>query len=79
MVFFDDILSYSKTWEEHPRDIDTTLGIMEQKSFHAKLSKCEFGLTKILYLGIMMSSKGVQVNQQKIQAILDWPPPTHLT
>ena len=66
LVFFDDILIYSKTWEEHLKHIDTILGILEQQSFYAKLSKCEFGLTEILYLGHIISSKGVQVDQQKI-------------
>lgn len=38
-------------------------------------SKCEFGLTKILYLGHVIGAEGVKVYQKKIQAILDWPPP----
>jgi len=36
-------------------------------------------LTEILYLRYIISSKGVQVDQQKFEAILDWPPPTNLT
>lgn len=61
-MFFDDILIYSTTWKEHLEHIDTVLGILEQKTFYAKLSKCEFGLTEILYLGHIISSKGVQVD-----------------
>ena len=41
----------------------------------SKISKCDFFLIEILYLEHIISSKGVQVDQQKIQAILDWPPP----
>lgn len=79
LVFFDDILIYSKTWEEHLKQIDIVLGIMESQSLYAKASKCEFGMTKILYLGHMISAIGVQVHQEKIRAILDWPPPRNLT
>ena len=53
LVFFDD----------HLKHIDTILGILEQQSFYAKLSKCEFGLIEILYLGHIISSKGVHVDQ----------------
>ena len=67
LVFFDDILIYSKTWEEHLKHIDTILGILEQQSFYAKLSKCEFGLTKILYLGHIKSSKGVRLINKKFR------------
>ncbi|XP_057835045.2 uncharacterized mitochondrial protein AtMg00860-like [Cryptomeria japonica] len=48
---------------------------MEVQSLYAKASKCEFRLTKILYLGHIIGTNGVKVHQEKIQAILDWPPP----
>ncbi|XP_059076371.1 uncharacterized mitochondrial protein AtMg00860-like [Cryptomeria japonica] len=73
-VSFDDILIYSRTWEEHMRHLDEVLGIMEAQSLFAKLSKCEFGLTEILYLGHVIGANGVKVHQEKIQAMLDWPP-----
>ncbi|XP_057865574.2 uncharacterized mitochondrial protein AtMg00860-like [Cryptomeria japonica] len=75
LVVFDDILVYSKTWEEHLRHLDKVMGIMESQSLFAKRSKCEFGMTKILYLGHIISARGVQVHQEKIQAILVWLPP----
>ena len=65
-VFFDDIVIYSKTWEEHLKHIDTILRFLEHNFFYAKLSKCEFGLIEILYLRYIISSKGVQVDKKKI-------------
>ncbi|XP_059066315.1 uncharacterized mitochondrial protein AtMg00860-like [Cryptomeria japonica] len=58
--------------------LDEVLGIMESQSLYAKRSKCEFGMTEVLYLGHVISAQGVQVHQEKIQAILDWPPPKTL-
>jgi hypothetical protein len=52
---------------------------MEDQSLYAKESKCEFGMTEVLYLGHIIGVKGVQVHQEKIQAILDWPTPKTLT
>ena len=79
MVFFDDILVYSRTWEEHLQHLDEVLSILEENFLFAKESKCEFGLNEILYLGHVIGADGVKVHQEKIQAILDWPPPTDVS
>jgi hypothetical protein len=58
--------------------VEQILTIIEEQSLYAKESKCEFGMTKVLYLGQIIRVKGVQVHQEKIQAIIDWPTPnTH--
>ena len=74
LVFFDDILIFSRTWEEHLQHLDEILSLMKEHFLLAKESKCKFGLTKILYLGHMIDAEGVKVHQEKIQAILVWPP-----
>lgn len=55
------------------------MGILENDSLFAKVSKCEFGVTTFLYLGHIISSTRVSVKPEKIKVILDWPPPTNLT
>jgi hypothetical protein len=79
LVFFDDLLIYRKTWDEHLRHVDQILSIMEEQSLYAKESKCKFGMTKVLYLGHIIEAKGVQVHQEKIKAIMEWPTPKTLT
>jgi hypothetical protein len=79
LVFFDDLLIYSRTQEEHLRHVDQILSIMEKQSLYAKESKCEFGMMEVLYLGHIIGAKGVQVHQEKIQAIMEWPTPKTLT
>jgi hypothetical protein len=70
LVFFDDILIYSKTWEEHLQHVDEVLRILVEQSFYAKLSKCEFGMTKLLYLGHVIGENGVHVHMENICAII---------
>ena len=79
LVFFDDILIYSRTWEEHLQHIETVLRILEEQQFYAKLSKCEFGLTEMLYLGHIIGVDGVRVHEEKIRAIREWPEPRNVT
>jgi hypothetical protein len=52
---------------------------MEEQSLYAKESKCEFGMTEVLYLGHIIEAKGVQVHQEKIKVIVEWPTPKILT
>jgi hypothetical protein len=52
---------------------------MEAESLYAKESKCEFGMTEVLYLGHIIGAKGVQVHQEKITSIMEWPTPKTLT
>ena len=59
LVFFDDILIYSKTWDEHLAHLGEVLDIMQAQSLYAKESKCEFGMRELLYLGHIISEKGV--------------------
>jgi hypothetical protein len=79
IVFFDDLLIYRKTWEEHLQHVEQILTIMEGQSLIAKEFKCEFGMTKVLYLGHIIGFKGVQVHQENIQVIVEWPTPKTLT
>jgi hypothetical protein len=67
-----------KTWEDHLRHINEILNIMKEQSLYAKETKCEFGMTEILYLGHIISAQGVRVHPEKIRAILDWPTPRSL-
>lgn len=74
MVFFDDILVYSRTWEEHLVHLDTVLGILDKESFFAKEPKCALGMVELLYLGHIISREGVRMEDpDKVRAIVDCP------
>lgn len=73
LVFFDDILIYSSTWAEHLRHVRIVFQTLHDHHLHRKRSKCEFGLSAVSYLGHVISSAGVAMDQHKIQAILNWP------
>ena len=76
LVFFDDILVYSKSWDDHLSHLHTVLTILSTNSLLAKESKCRFGVTSVDYLGHVISEQGVSVDLSKIIAVLEWPTPT---
>ncbi len=50
-----------------------------EKQLYAKLSKCEFGLKEISFLGHIVSAEGIKVDSSKIEAVLNWKPPKNVT
>jgi hypothetical protein len=78
LVFFDDILIYRKSWEDHVRHVDKVLQLLKEKQLYAKPSKCFFGVKEVEYLGHIVSHEGVKVDPNKIKAMMDWPIPKTL-
>lgn len=78
LVFFDDILIYSVSWEDHLRHLEVVLDTLKLHQLFAKFSKCSFGLQQVDYLGHIVSAQGVAMDNSKVQAILQWPIPGNL-
>ncbi|CAM8934098.1 unnamed protein product [Rhodiola kirilowii] len=78
LVFFDDILVYSKGWKEHVEHLQEVLTTLATHCYFAKPSKCEIASARVQYLGHLISYAGVEVDPDKIQAIKGWPIPNSL-
>ncbi|GJY80363.1 putative nucleotidyltransferase, ribonuclease H [Tanacetum coccineum] len=79
IVFIDDILVFSKSKEEHEDHLRTVLQILRQEKLYAKFSKCEFWLSRVAFLGHIVSSEGITMDPAKVEAITKWPRPTSVT
>ena len=79
VVFIDDILVYSKDAQEHEQHLRIALHIMREKQLFAKLSKCDFWLKEVPFLGHIVSAKGIRVDLVKIEVVVSWKPPRNVT
>nr|AAL31683.1 putative polyprotein [Oryza sativa Japonica Group]ABF97729.1 retrotransposon protein, putative, Ty3-gypsy subclass [Oryza sativa Japonica Group] len=79
VVFIDDILIYSKNEEEHKQHLRLVLEKLRQHQLYAKLSKCEFWLDQVAFLGHIITKEGVAVDPQKIKAVMEWKTPTSVS
>ncbi|GJY83865.1 putative reverse transcriptase domain-containing protein [Tanacetum coccineum] len=81
IVFIDDILVFSKSKEEHEEHLRTVLQILRQEKLYAKFSKVwlKFWLSKVAFLGHIVSAEGITMDPAKVEAITKWPRPTSVT
>lgn len=79
LVFFDDILVYSWSREDHLIHLQQVLEILRTNQLKAKLSKCVFDVQEVEYLGHIISRQGVATSPKKIQDIQNWSIPQIVT
>ncbi|PKU68484.1 RNA-directed DNA polymerase [Dendrobium catenatum] len=78
VVYFDDILIYSKSLEEHLQHLTTILQALRENQLFLNAAKCEFASTRVYFLGFIVSAKGVEADPRKVEAIANWPQPRSL-
>jgi hypothetical protein len=70
LAYVDDILVYSKAFEEHLRHLDTVIGKLIHAGFTLNAAKCKFCIKEITFLGHVISQAGVAADPTRIDAIL---------
>jgi hypothetical protein len=76
VVFIDDILVYSRSEEEHEEHLRLALQRLQEHRLYAKLSKCEFWMKQVAFLGHIISKGGISMDLSKVQDVLSWNAPT---
>jgi hypothetical protein len=75
VVYLDDILIYSRNREKHAQHVKEVLKRLRKHNLYAKLSKCNFGVERVEFLGHILSPEGIQMDTRKLSAIASWPEP----
>ncbi|WVZ97721.1 hypothetical protein U9M48_043235 [Paspalum notatum var. saurae] len=79
VVYFDDILIYSKTMEEHLEHLSVVFDALRTARLFGNMEQCTFCTQRVSFLGYVVTPQGIEVDSSKIDAIRDWPTPTTVT
>jgi hypothetical protein len=79
IIYLDDILIFSRRWEDHIKHVKTVLELLKKEKLYVKLSKCEFGKTSMVYLGYIVGNGQLKIDPTKVEVIVKWPKPTTAT
>ena len=78
VVYFDDILIYSKTLEHHVGHLRKVYHALRNEQLYANLKKYVFMTDRVVLLGFVVLAQGVSADPQKIQAIIEWSEPKNI-
>ncbi|GJP78905.1 hypothetical protein CLOP_g9170, partial [Closterium sp. NIES-67] len=78
VIYLDDILIYLREMKQHVEHLRRVFDIRRQERFYVKLSKSEFALKRVHFLGHMVSAQGFHVDPRKIEAVRTWKTPENM-
>jgi len=77
-TFIDDILVATDIKEEHNELIEEVLRRLEENNLFVKLEKCKWKVREVEFLGVVISPKGVEMQKEKVEGVLNWPAPRNV-
>ena len=79
LVYLDDVIVFSRTFEEHLHRLDEVLTLFTRADIMLKPSKCRFAVSNVEYLGHIVSAEGIAPDPRKVEKLLSLPTPTNPT
>jgi len=74
-VFMDDVLVGTEEEEKHDKIVEEVLRKMEENDLYVKPKKCVWKVREINFLGLVMGSEGIKIQEEKVAGVLEWPRP----
>ena len=75
-AYLDDVLIYSQTKKEHREHVRQVVARLRDAGLQIDINKCEFETTRTKYLGLIITTEGIEMDPDKVTAISSWLPPS---
>ena len=79
LAYLNDILIFSKNYEEHVQHVNTVLARLRDAGLQLDIVKSEFCIQRTKYLGFILTTQGLEVDQDKLEVLHHWKLPTTIT
>lgn len=79
VVYFDDILIFSRKLSTYDADVIEVLTLLERNFMRLNTEKCIFGVTELTFLGFVVSNHGLTTDKNKVETLTNWPEPRTIT
>ena len=77
-AYINNILIYSNSKKEHREHVRRVLTALQKVSLQADIDKCEFHVTEVNYLGLVITNNGIRIDPHKVSAVQQWETPTYV-
>jgi len=78
VTFIDNILVATDTEEGHDELVEKVLRRLEENDLFVKLEKCKWKVREVEFLGVVIGPKGVEIQKEKVEGVLNWPAPRNI-
>jgi len=78
VTFIDDILVAIDTEEGHDKLVEEVLKRLEENDLSMKPEKCKWKVREVEFLGVVIGPRGVEIQKEKIEEVLNWPAPRNV-
>ena len=78
VIFIDDILVATDTEEGHNKLVEEVLKRLEENDLFVKPEKCKWKVREIEFLGVVIGPRGVEMQKEKVEGVLNWPAPRNV-
>ena len=77
-VFIDDVIVKTESEEEHNELVEEVIKRLEENNLYMKLEKCKWKVREVGFLGVVIGSKGIKIEEEKVKGVLEWLIPTYV-
>ena len=77
-AYLDDILIYTEEGEDHQKHVRMVLEKLRQAGLYVDIKKCEFNVKRVKYLGLIVTTEGIEMDPAKVDTVKNWPQPRNL-
>ena len=75
LVYIDDIVAYSSSFDNHIRDLNNVLQLLIKGGVRLSMNKCQIAKNEIKYLGYIVNGDYIRPSEEKLKAVSEFPEP----